>query len=100
VSDSPDSLGLYAKYVVFKSSDLRDVTTQDQDPVWGDLFTDDLGITPIDDFVFVLRPDRDYHARVALAAYIESVWVDFPELAEDLRGALAVLPIPKRGAPD
>jgi hypothetical protein len=42
-------------------------------------------------FVFVLKPDSDHHARVALAAYAESVSLTKPRLGNDLRMVLATL---------
>ncbi len=38
----------------------------------------------VQDFVFVLKPDHDRHARVALAAYAWSCMDEKPALAEDL----------------
>jgi hypothetical protein len=43
------------------------------------------------DGCFVLRPAHDPHARVALAAYAESVEPCNPALAHDLRAWLLVL---------
>ena len=40
--------------------------------------------------VFVLAPSKDYHARVALAAYIESVRGYNEQLASDLEEFLAL----------
>jgi len=37
---------------------------------------------------FILRYDRDHHARVALAAYAESVRAENEELSDDLRAVL------------
>lgn len=45
----------------------------------------------VEGFLFPLKPDTDRHARVALAAYAESVRVDRPRLAEDLDLILADL---------
>ena len=42
----------------------------------------------VDSFTFVLKPDTDHHARVALAAYAASVRPFKPRLAEDLLGVL------------
>lgn len=39
--------------------------------------------TPVDN-AFILRPDRDQHARKALLAYAESVRESNPELCGDL----------------
>lgn len=85
--------GLYEKYIVFKVADL---TGEDGMT----LHTKDLGVEPIDGFVFVLRVDQDYHARVALAAYAESVYMYNPELAEDLRDALRLMDPAPRTIPD
>ncbi len=41
-------------------------------------------------FVFVLVPESDYHARVAIAAYAASVERDRPALASDLMDVLAM----------
>lgn len=38
-----------------------------------------------DCWYFVLDPKHDRHARVALAAYAESVRRDYPHLSDDLR---------------
>lgn len=51
-------------------------------------------------FVFVLRPDHDYHARVALAAYAASVRAYNPQLADDLDQALGLMEIPSSMVPD
>ena len=42
--------------------------------------------TPIDDNAqyFVLSPDTDRHARIALAAYAESVRMEDPQLSGEL----------------
>ncbi len=37
---------------------------------------------------FVLRPEHDHHARVAIAAYAYSVRVELPHLAADLIGMI------------
>lgn len=81
--------GMYDKYRVIKVSDLHDVDMREK-----------VNSIAIDDFVFVLRPDRDYHARVALAAYTESVSAYNKELAEDLRGVLELMDPPTRMEPD
>ena len=49
--------------------------------------------TPMDEDAqyFVLRVDKDPHARVALAAYTQSVMSDNRNFAHDLRGWLASL---------
>lgn len=40
-------------------------------------------------FLFVLKPDSDHHARVALSAYAASVAPFKPGLAKDLRDVLS-----------
>ena len=46
--------------------------------------------TPVDPPWFVLCIERDPHARVALAAYADSVEAELPQLAADLRAEIAV----------
>lgn len=43
---------------------------------------------PVEGPLFVLAYGRDPHARVALAAYAESVAEELPQLSADLRAAL------------
>jgi hypothetical protein len=50
--------------------------------------------------VFVLRPDHDYHARVALSAYAASVVAYNPQLADDLNQALDLMEVPSSMVPD
>lgn len=42
----------------------------------------------VEGFYFVLRPESDEHARVALAAYAQSCQKDYPRLSEDLYDVL------------
>jgi hypothetical protein len=51
---------------------------------------------------FVLRPDRDPAARVALAAYANACASEgrLPQLVADLRAWLAVIPEPAPGGED
>lgn len=42
---------------------------------------------------FVLDLRHDYHARIALIAYIESCHNEFPQLAEDLDRLLRTTPL-------
>lgn len=89
------------KYLVIKAADLDalgkrlGVSDEYVEKVHG--WIDDL---MLDSFIFVLRPDRDYHARVALAAYAESVRVFDGTLADDLQQALSVMDVPEVRAPD
>ena len=88
--------GLYPKYIVYRwptdsfdddpqirASYLADVTVgpEGQGEVW-------LEMEQPRGFLFVLKPDTDQHARVALAAYAESVRPSDPRLASDLEVVL------------
>lgn len=65
--------GIYPKYVVFKHpGDDRDIDRED------------IQLEEVDDFCFVLKPIKDKHARIAMAAYAESVKEEKPQLAKDL----------------
>lgn len=77
--DASDRRGLYQKFVAFKCEDGKIV---------GDPLTD----------VFVLRPDRDVHAREALRAYARSAGHEEPtrNLARDLGAWLARLDAPTK----
>lgn len=87
----PDPDGLYDKYRVF-----REPEDTDEHPVGMDAYyTNSQGredrMEEVREFVFVLKPDSDHHARVALAAYAASVQLDKPQLAMDLREVLSDL---------
>ena len=90
-------IGLYPKYIVYRwpkdpldiepeirAAYLADVQVGPEGPgeVWAEL-------DQVKGFFFVLKPDSDHHARVALAAYAESVRMDDLQLAEDLDLVLA-----------
>ena len=84
--------GIYPKYLVFKHPDFIPSTVNAR--AFGPI-TDKSGeshwtekLAPVEDFVFVLKPDSDHHARVAIAAYAESVSLENPGLAKDLRDVL------------
>lgn len=82
MSDKVNPVGVYPKYLVFKHPDFYpDVVAA---TAWEDEASSSVNLEQIEEFVFVLRPDRDYHARVALAAYMESVRGYDSSLAEDL----------------
>ncbi len=68
--------GLYSKYVVLKNSALPHVVEEALDN--GSL--DDHVVSPC----FVLRYDRDEHARAALQAYAESVRIENEPLARQI----------------
>ena len=91
-------IGLYPKYIVYlwpsdsfddepqlRADYLADVTVgpDGQGEVWFEM-------EQPKGFLFVLKPDTDQHARVALAAYAESVRPSNPRLAEDLDGVLEI----------
>lgn len=97
--DDPD--GLYDKYRVFKEPQ-DDESNGHPVPLYGPyqippsinpnnyIEGEALSIgfrSPLEevtDFVFVLKPDSDPHARVALAAYAQSVRYEKPQLYDDL----------------
>lgn len=89
------------KYLVIKAADLDSlgkrlgVSDEHVKKVRG--WIDDL---MLDSFIFVLRPDRDFHARPAIAAYAESVRPYDPTLADDLQQALSVMDLPEVKGPD
>lgn len=109
-----DEVGLYDKYRVIKSEDLNElaILAMKMDDEGDDNASTAIeivkwvennslsGSDPGTAMVFVLRPDHDYHARVALAAYAESVRAYKPSLAEDLHGALELMDIPTKMEPD
>jgi len=85
----PDKDQLYPKYLVFHHPQaLYDFTEAKTIVVGGDAEEEETFLVEVDGFFFVLKPDTDKHARVALAAYAESVADEFPGLAKDLRGYL------------
>lgn len=97
-TDEPDEL--YAKYRVF-----REPLESSEHPVQlieGPTFlldTIEFGrvsvyLNEVEEFTFVLKPDTDQHARVALAAYAESVRPFKPQLAKDLTEALELIEAP------
>lgn len=51
-------------------------------------------------FVFVLRPDKDYHAWVALQTYAASVFAHNSELSEDILQAIGLMNVPTNMEPD
>lgn len=74
--------GIYPKYVVFKHP-------QVEVKQFGGAYTEEgnfqaYPMEQVDDFCFVLKPIKDKHARVAMAAYAESVKEEKPQLAKDL----------------
>ena len=43
----------------------------------------------VDAFTFVLKPNNDHHARVAIAAYAASCTIEKPQLSKDLYDLLS-----------
>ena len=77
--------GIYPKYVVFKHPDfVPDLIEAVAYPPYKGGFTPPETLFPIQEFVFVLKV-TDHHARVAMAAYAESVRYDKPVLSSELR---------------
>ncbi|KKM76511.1 hypothetical protein LCGC14_1379270, partial [marine sediment metagenome] len=78
--------GLYFKYRVFKEPD--DVYSHPTSMMAFYTIKGAEMITKlakeVSSFIFVLKPDTDHHARVALAAYAKSVAIEKPRLHNDL----------------
>ena len=79
--------GIYPKYVVFKHPEFPTnlVIGHAENPEGTPIEMEE-----VTDFTFTLRPSKDYHARVAMAAYAESVRHWNEQLAEDLYEALSL----------
>lgn len=96
-SNPPDPDGLYDKYRVFKEpEDALEHPARVMVSYEAKGLVDDEGefwkeLEEVNDFVFVLKPSTDVHARVALAAYAWSVKEKKPELHTDLLSMLEVL---------
>ncbi len=75
--------GIYPKYVVFKHPGFvpEQVIAHAYEQVMGI----GMNLPRVKEFVFVLKPGTDKHARVAIAAYAESVRYDKPVLSQELR---------------
>lgn len=88
LKDEPEEDGLYFKYRVFKEPD--NVYTHPTALLASyNSITEGAGqmaalAEEVRSFVFVLKPDTDHHARVALAAYAKSVAIEKPRLHNDL----------------
>ncbi len=74
--------GIYPKYLVFKHPDyIPEVIS-----AWSEGESQGTQrLILVEDFVFVLKPNTDRHARVAMAAYAESIRSDNPGLSIDLK---------------
>lgn len=74
--------GIYPKYVVFKHPKVEVYKfggAYSTAP-----FETALPLEQVEDFVFVLKPLHDPAARVAMAAYAESIYEEKPQLAKDM----------------
>lgn len=115
MSDEKD--GLYDKYRVIKTEDLDKLSQIAEDPsqpkeviseaVQTLLWIDQNAIDGMSDqgadgtqFVFVLRPDQDYHAWFALHTYAMSVKAYNPQLSDDLFEAIGLMDTPTNMEPD
>jgi hypothetical protein len=81
---------LYEKYRVFKEPDNVKSHPTPILATYEDHHRKIKDVEEIEEFVFVLKPNTDEHALLALKVYAELVERDFPHLAEDLRLALSV----------
>lgn len=82
-----DKTGVYPKYLVFKHPDFipdHSHAFSVKEPRMHGSMVHEIELEQVEDFVFVLKPSTDQHARVALAAYAESVRPENPELYRDL----------------
>lgn len=79
--DLSNDQGIYPKYVVFRHP--GDDATFTAYAFYPDTATT-IPLQEVDDFLFVLKPISDPHARVALAAYAQSVSATRPQLARDI----------------
>lgn len=109
--------GLYDKYRVIKTEDLdllsqiAEDETQTPEVIeaavqtlkWIDMFSID-GMRDQgaegSHFVFVLRPDKDYHALVALNCYAASVAAFNPKMSEEIFQAIDLMEMPTNMEPD
>jgi hypothetical protein len=87
----PEPDGLYNKYRVFREPENVEEHPTDLEAIYQDSDGATRFSEEVREFVFVLKPDSDRHARIAIAAYAESVDLEKPQLAEDLREILRVL---------
>ncbi len=84
---------LYEKYRVFREPKNSPEHPAEIVAYWVNPNTEDgyeyPVLSEVREFVFVLKPDTDKHALLALKVYAELVAGDYPKLAEDLRIALS-----------
>lgn len=84
--------GIYPKYLVFHYIEGHDWSNE-KFQVYARHENKDVhhvhNLDEVDDFCFVLKPIKDKHARVALAAYAESVKDEKPNLHRDIMEVLS-----------
>ena len=83
----PQDEGIYPKYVVFKHPDF--VPEQVIAHAYEQAMGIGMNLPIVEEFVFVLKPGTDRHARVAIAAYAQSVMEEKPLLGEELMQIVA-----------
>lgn len=79
--DQTQDRGIYPKYLIYKYP--KGISPLDIRTAVATSNTTEV-LEPVDDFCFVLKPLHDKHARIAMAAYAESVKEEKPQLAADL----------------
>lgn len=85
----PQDKGIYPKYVVFKHPKFDPAVIMASAWEFSKEFSPPTRLEGVDDFCFVLKPIKDKHARIAMAAYAESVKEEKPKLAADLMEILS-----------
>lgn len=83
--------GLIDKYRVFHDLDVGDERGVEMDARFLPRNSPTAFVKAIEvkSFVFVLKPNNDHHARVAIAAYAASCAIDKPALSADLYDLLS-----------
>ncbi len=84
-----DKEGVYPKYLVYRHPDFMPAYNECYVQEFSEDFSPRISMELVDDFCFVLRPIKDKHARVAMAAYAESVIEENSLLAKELRDILS-----------
>jgi len=78
----PEDKGIYPKYVVFKHPDF--VPAQVIAHAYEEVMGIGMNLPIVEEFVFVLKPGTDRHARLVIRAYAQSVMDEQPLLGEEL----------------
>ncbi len=76
--------GIYPKYVVFKHPPFEPSSVTAGAIEFSVDYSPLIPLEQVEEFCFVLKPGTDHHARVAIAAYAQSVMGDSPLLGEEL----------------